>query len=149
MNPQYKQPPQLRPHQRAWEKWQEALYSTLKFSRSLDLPDHWRFGSWIYSASTARWIYSKYQDRSLHLYPKGWTAYRPLIIRQGRSSYWRFILIEDKPIQNPPEDSLSKNIEAISSSKVKSTGTQIKGIIQSPTSIIPLWKPPLTFIRQS
>ena len=95
MKPQYKWPPQLRPHHRSWENWQTSLHTTYNLSRTLALPDHRRFGPWLPLASTTGWIYSKAQGKVLKLYSKGWKSYCPLLRHQGRSSHRRFIKTED------------------------------------------------------
>ena len=84
METQYKFPPQLRPHQRAWKNRQASLQTTFNLSRSTSFPENRRLGPCLTSASTTGWIYYKSQDRVLHHLSKGWSSYRPLIIRQGR-----------------------------------------------------------------
>ena len=111
MNSQYQYPPQPRPHKNSCENWQAALYSTYKLFRSLSIPYHQLLVPRLPLASTTGWVYSQSQDRVLHLSPKGFSAYRPLIRRQGISSHRIFILTDDEPVQEPPEDSIPTNVE--------------------------------------
>ena len=119
MKTQHKWPPQPRPHQRAWEKWQAALRNIFNLSIYLDFTYHRRLGTRLFLDSTTGWIYSKSQDRFLHHFSKGRSYYCTLILQQGRSSHRRFSKTEDGPILHPPADSLSTKVEYIIPYKVK------------------------------
>ena len=106
-------------------------------------------GTCITSSTTTGSIYLQSQDRVLHLPPKGWSDYNPLIIHQVRSSHQKLILTEDELIQDPPEDSLTTKVESIIPNTVKSTRTHPLGRAQIPIPTTPLWIPTLTSNRSS
>ena len=78
-------PPPTNYPSKSWEKYLAYLQSTYNLSRSLALPASQLLCPWLPLATTTGWVLLKYQDRVLHLSPKGWSSYIPLISCQVRS----------------------------------------------------------------
>ena len=63
---------------------------------------------------------------------QGCTAYRPLLLRQVRTSHRRFIKTEGKYIPSSPTDSLNTNTEKVNSCTVKCLGTGLTSSAKHP-----------------
>ena len=100
----YKWTTQPKPHQKVWETWQAALQSAYRMRRNPTPTLNTQLGPWLHPVSTI-WVYSPSQYRILK--KQGWTAYRPLLTRQGRSSYQLFTKTEENTILLPPTNSLN------------------------------------------
>ena len=105
-------------------KWQYALHSTYRLIRTLTLSKKMQIGPWLNPGSIGR-VYYPPQDHILKEKSQGWTAYRPLLIKQVITSHRCFIKTEENYIPSPPTDSLNIKTERINSCTVKCLFTGI------------------------